>query len=295
MHLSDGIGGGVGPDDRRNNSRAVPNNRRSTRQYCQTINASGRHMRPAAVLVAPVTALSIIVSGCGGGGTDKAGGPERDPPTVLTLVRTDFPIPAGIGAFVEAVDRLSQGSIEFEYDDDIWRQNDPAQEIHLIEDVQAGNVDVAWFGARALDSFGVTSFQALLAPFLVDSYELQDRVFEAGIPARMLDGVQDAGLVGIGVQPGLLRRMIGMTDPFVTPHDFADAVVGTSGGELAKQTFRTLGAIPKAGADADHPRRTRRVGLSVGGHLRKRIPRIRRLRDGESELLAAPVRHRDEP
>jgi TRAP-type C4-dicarboxylate transport system substrate-binding protein len=164
---------------------------------------------------------------------------------VLTLVRTDAQLPGGIGAFVEAVDRLSQGSIELVYDDDIWSQNDPAQEIHLIEDVQAGNVDVAWFGARALDSFGVTSFQALLAPFLVDSYELQDRVFEAGIPTRMLDGVQDAGLVGIGVQPGLLRRMIGIADPFVTPDDFADAVVGTSGGELAKQTFRTLGAIPK--------------------------------------------------
>ena len=237
-----GFGGWVGPD---HTPSDVPNNSRSARHYCRTINGSGRHTGPAAALVAQVTALSIIVSGCGGGGTDKAGGPERDPPTVLTLVRTDSPLPAGIGAFVDAVDRLSQGSIEFEYDDDSWRENDPAQEIQLIEDVQAGNVDVAWFGARALDSFGVTSFQALLAPFLVDSYELQDRVFEAGIPARMLEDVQDARLVAIGVQPGLLRRMIGIADPFVTPDDFADAVVGTSGGELAKQTFRTLGAIPK--------------------------------------------------
>jgi len=187
----------------------------------------------------------MIVSGCGGGGTDKAGGPEREAPTVLTLDRPNAQLSVEIAEFVKAVDRLSDGGIEFEYDDDIWRQNDPEQEIHLIEDVQAGNVDVAWFGARALDSFGVTSFQALLAPFLVDSYELQDRIFEAGIPARMLDGVQDAGLVGIGVLPGPLRRMIGVAHPFATPDDFSGAVVGTSGGELAKDTFRTLGAIPK--------------------------------------------------
>ena len=53
----------------------------------------------------------------------------------------------------------------------------------MIEDVQAGKVDMGWVGARAFDAVGVTSFQALVAPFLVDSYELQDRVFQAGIPA----------------------------------------------------------------------------------------------------------------
>ena len=154
------------------------------------------------------------------------------------MVRNRRNVPAGIQAFVDSVDRLSDGTIRFEYDDDIWLPDDPAQEIHLIEDIQAGKVDVGWFGARALDSFGVTSFQAMLAPFLVDSYELQTRIFEAGIPTRMLDGVQDAGLVGIGVLPGLLRKLMAMTQPFASPSDFAGAVVGTSGGELAIETFR---------------------------------------------------------
>jgi TRAP-type C4-dicarboxylate transport system substrate-binding protein len=201
-------------------------------------------MGPTAARIAQVTVLMIIVGGCAGGGIDKAGGREADPPTVLTMVKPGG-VPAGIQAFVDSVDRLSGGTIRFEYDEDIWLSDDPEQERHLIEGVQAGKVDVAWFGARALDSFGVTSFQAMLAPFLVDSYELQDRIFEAGIPTRMLDGVQGARLVGIGVLPGLLRKLMGMTQPFETPSDFDGAVVGTSGGELAIDTFEALGATPK--------------------------------------------------
>ena len=42
---------------------------------------------------------------------------------------------------------------------------------------------MAWVGARAFDAVEVSSFQALVAPFLVDSYELQDRVFAGGDPA----------------------------------------------------------------------------------------------------------------
>ena len=100
-------------------------------------------------------------------------------------------------------------------------------------------------GARVFDTFGVTSFQALLAPLLVDSYEFQDRVFAAGIPAEMLDGVEQIGLTGIGVLPGPLRKIMGVAHPFTAPTDYAGMVVGNSGGELADETFRTLGATPQ--------------------------------------------------
>ena len=50
-------------------------------------------------------------------------------------------------------------------------------------------MDLAWVGARAFDRVGVTDFQALLAPLVVDSHDLQAAVFEAGIPDEMLAGV----------------------------------------------------------------------------------------------------------
>ena len=52
---------------------------------------------------------------------------------------------------------------------------------------------------------GVTSFQALLAPFLVDSLELERRVLESPLATRMLEGVEQAGVVGIALLAGPLR------------------------------------------------------------------------------------------
>jgi TRAP-type C4-dicarboxylate transport system substrate-binding protein len=203
-----------------------------------------RRRRPGR-FVTTIAATLAMLGACTGNAGDKAGGRERVEPVVVTLVRPDNSFPLSIGRFAEEVERLSEGTIRIEYVDDVWHDGDPAQEVRLIEDVQAGNVDIGWVGARVFDSFGVTSFQALLAPLLVDSYELQDRVFEAGIPMRMLDGIEQVGVTGIGVLPGPLRKIMGLAHPFITPADYAGMVVGNSGGELTDETFRTLGATPQ--------------------------------------------------
>ena len=53
-----------------------------------------------------------------------------------------------------------------------------------LEDVKTGKVDMAWVGARAFDTVGVTSFQALVAPLLIDSYDLEAKVFNEGCLSR---------------------------------------------------------------------------------------------------------------
>ena len=57
-------------------------------------------------------------------------------------------------------------------------------------------------GAGAWDSVGVSSFRALVTPFLIDSYALQDRVIRNPMIGEMLRGLRPAGLAGIGVLPG---------------------------------------------------------------------------------------------
>ena len=54
---------------------------------------------------------------------------------------------------------------------------------------------MAWVGARAFDRLGIAAFQPLLAPLLVDSHDLQDAVFHAGIPQRMLPAVDTAEIM----------------------------------------------------------------------------------------------------
>ncbi len=70
---------------------------------------------------------------------------------------------------------------------------EPLYEAGTLQDVKAGKVDMAWVGARAFDTVGVKSFQALLAPLLVDSYALEAKVFEKGIPERDARGGRGAG------------------------------------------------------------------------------------------------------
>ena len=160
-------------------------------------------------------------------------------------------------AFLEEVERLTDGSVTIDLANE-WRAGEPDQEQGMLEDIQAGELDMGWVGARALEGVGVTSFQALLAPLLVDSYELEAAVFEEGIAEQMLADIteqmladgEEAGLTGIAVLPGPLRKMMGIAQPFTTTADFAGQVVGYSGGPLAERSLEALGAQPQLVAES---------------------------------------------
>jgi len=192
---------------------------------------------------AVLSTAAISLAACGGSGSDKAGGADRAEPHVLTMA-VQSGVPDQMSAFAREVSRLSDGTLEIKFSEE-WRLGEPMYEAGTLEDVKAGKVDMAWVGARVFDTVGVTSFQALLAPLLVDSYDLEARVFEEGIPDKMLESVDEMDLVGIGVLPGPMRKVLGVTRPFVGPADFAGRVVGLQDSAVAKQTFDALGATPK--------------------------------------------------
>jgi TRAP-type C4-dicarboxylate transport system substrate-binding protein len=185
--------------------------------------------------------LALVLWACGGAATDKAGGAEGDDTVVLTLANVNIGNPAQLTAFVDEVGRLSGGTVRIRISQG-WRPGDRLQEQHTVQDVREGKVDMAWVGARVLDTLGVKSFQALLAPMLVDSYDLEGRVFNAGIPEEMLADVDRLGVVGVAALPGPLRRMLGFDRAYRTPADFAGQTIGTSDSELARATFEVLGA-----------------------------------------------------
>src|SRR4029077_7186743 len=145
---------------------------------------------------------------CRGG--DKAGGGGGRRTIVLTFASQ---IRGGqldqLIAFANRVTSLSGGKMRIDFKSN-WRAGDPNQEIETIHDVRAGKADLAWVGARAWDSVGVHSFDPLVAPFLIDSYGVERQIFASGMPQRMLRGVAHAGVVGIGVLPGPMRKALGV-------------------------------------------------------------------------------------
>jgi TRAP-type C4-dicarboxylate transport system substrate-binding protein len=186
--------------------------------------------------------LISLLSGCNGG-ADRAGGNSPAHPRTLRFV-TQSAVPAEVAAWAQEVERASHGTLLIRFSPE-WRHLDPNGELKTLDDVHSGRVDLAWVGARIFDRVGVTSFQPLLAPFLVDSYPLEQRVFADPLIGRMLSPVSRAGVTGLAVLPGPMRRMLGVHHPFLAPSDFAGSVVGMQNSRQSAEALRLLGATPR--------------------------------------------------
>ena len=107
------------------------------------------------------------------------------------------------------------------------------------------------------------SFRALVAPMLVDSYALEQRVLTSDLPAQMLKGVNKQDLVGLAVLPGLLRKPLGISRVLRSPQDFAGARIGIRPGEVARQTFAALGGTAVAYVPSDRAAVSRLDGAEL--------------------------------
>jgi TRAP-type transport system periplasmic protein len=206
-----------------------------------------RQIGRSVVTVATVAAVLTMAAGCGGAvATDKAGGSGGVQTKVLKFAQANQgDPPAQLVAWAKTVQERSAGTLRIEFTDG-WRNGEATYESGTIDDVKAGKIDGAWVGARVFDTVGVNSFQALLAPLLVDSQELQGKVFEAGIPNQMMAGLEKVDLAGIGVLPGPMRKILGVAKPYLAPNDFSGSIVGIQASGVATKTFSTLGARVRA-------------------------------------------------
>ena len=193
--------------------------------------------------------IALVLAGCGGGSSDKAGGARTPKPTVLTLANGNG-LTGELEPFAAAVRRLSGGTLRIEFKS-AWREGTPGYETSVIGDVKAGKADLAWAGSRAFDSVGVAAFDALHAPLLIDSYALERRALQSPLVREMLGGLKPLGVVGLGILPGPLRKPLGVSR-LVGPADYAGKTLAFQRSRVAEQTLRALGArgaeIPFAGA-----------------------------------------------
>src|SRR5215471_2399146 len=200
-----------------------------------------RVMAASARLVVPLAVMAVL-AGCGSSGFNKAGDSQARHPVVLTLA--NFNGQTGeLDGFASEVRRLSGGTmrIDIKYR---WRFGQINYENGLIGDVRAGKADLGVVGSRAWGSVGVSSFDALTAPLLIDSYALQERVLRSPMIGQMLQGLRPLGLAGFGVLPGPLRKPLGITRPLLRPADYAGLKIGVQQSLVADATMRALGATP---------------------------------------------------
>jgi TRAP-type C4-dicarboxylate transport system substrate-binding protein len=198
-------------------------------------------------LVAPALAFAAV--GCSGG--TKAGSRPPTHPIVLTIANHETQ-GRDLAEYIAAVDRLSGGSIHIEHREG-WRGPQVDYDRATVADVRAGSVDLAKIAVRSLDTVGVTDFQALTAPFLVDSIGLERAVLASPLADEMLAGLARAGVVGVAVLPGEPRRPFGQRRRFLAPSEYRGAVFGIGPSILSLETLEALGAKPRSYSPGDLP------------------------------------------
>jgi TRAP-type C4-dicarboxylate transport system substrate-binding protein len=145
--------------------------------------------------------------------------------------------------FIADIDHTSASSVivEINYDWlDAHDQNDVEQQI--VDAVAAGELDLGLVGTRAFNELGLTSFDALTAPFLIDTFSLQEAVLNSDIPAEMLQTVDGLGVVGLAVTAGPLRRPLATEAPLLRPDDYAGLTIHTFRSPTNAATVTALGA-----------------------------------------------------
>lgn len=208
------------------------------------MRAINHHLFVRISVAACVLVVAAAVVGCSSSSDeDKAGVETREKPVELVLANHDDSSEA-VGAWADAVEKLSDGSIRIRVSNS-WRQGESNYEQATLRDVGRGEVALAIVAARAYDEVGVTSFQPLVAPMLIDSHELERRVLrDDDVVGRALAGAEKLRLTGLALLPTELRRPVGLTRTLAAPEDYESASVYTREGKTARATFEALGARP---------------------------------------------------
>ena len=204
-----------------------------------------------------VVLSTLLAAACSSTGEEPS--PTQPPTSEPVVIRLGTGDPRGrpdtpvVERFADAVEELSDGGMRVEV---VWEaggdSSDPdGFEKGVVGLVQDGELDLGWIATRAWDTVGVKSFQALQAPFLITDHELLTEVLASPMADEMIAGLDDAGVVGLGLFPDGLRYPLGYTAPMTSLEDFDGADIRLVPSEATEALVRALGGRPVYGLTGD--------------------------------------------
>ncbi|MFN2487109.1 MAG: TRAP transporter substrate-binding protein DctP [Acidimicrobiia bacterium] len=189
----------------------------------------------------------LLVAGCSAGSQEssKAGGTAL--PVVLRIGTDDQPGRLGadqIEDFAGRVAEATSGTLTIE---PVWQAagvgaDDWDQVVARM--VVSGELDLGMIPARAWDTEGVTSLQAIHAPSLITSNEFLGQVVSSELADDLLAGLNEIGITGLALLPEGIRHIFLFGDPPPSLADLAGKVVRAPRSETTYAFFTALGANP---------------------------------------------------
>jgi TRAP-type C4-dicarboxylate transport system substrate-binding protein len=224
-------------------------------------------------LVRTLVAASLsaaVLTGCHPvlGATTRDG--SSDAPVSLTAISyASVGKPAGdqLAHFAELANSLSQGSITIKFGPtpDSGRLDTSAD---AVTAVRSGQADLAVVSTRVFDTFGVVTFQALQAPYLITGQAHADAVLRDKVTEPMLSGLESLGIRGLGIAFNRLEYPGSYTSQaMLTLSDYQGAGLVVRPSRATELLAHALGAnaVEKNGQDLEIARARGEVTGGWGG------------------------------
>jgi TRAP-type C4-dicarboxylate transport system substrate-binding protein len=208
-------------------------------------------MRPTIISPAALATTIVLASSlaaCGGSGHLNKSGATSSQKVTFSVAMPDRDDALGT-AFIKAVERRSGGSVQLQAARREYSSIDPANEAALARDLQRGRVDVGYLPARAWASAGVTTFKALLAPFVITTDAAAQKLARSPIASHLLAALPKR-VVGLGLVPAETRRVLAKRPP-LEPADYAGLRLRIIDNAQTAADFSALGAKPVQGLRSD--------------------------------------------
>jgi TRAP-type C4-dicarboxylate transport system substrate-binding protein len=193
--------------------------------------------------ISGVAALLTVVSGCTGTSPseNKAGADQED---IVLRMAVPWGDPTGYDEYLaRRIDAVSGGAVRIKIAPG-WGSSAPDNEQQVVHTVASGQMDLGETGSRIFDSLGVSSFEALSAPMLIDDHRLLVAVLQSDLQEQMLGGSGPAGVTGIGMSDYGFRRPFAVGRPLLDPTDWRGVDFGTFRSMVQEDALRALGATP---------------------------------------------------
>jgi hypothetical protein len=150
-----------------------------------------------------------------------------------------------LASFFSNVERLGAGRLRLVFVNGWASRADRDEERTVLEDLARGIADLGWVGARAIGTvLGIRSLEPLLAPLLFPSEEAVRRFMAAAPLGPLLEPLRAAGIEGLALLPGGMRRPFGITGPLLGPDTWEGKAIRTHASLTGEASVRALGAMP---------------------------------------------------
>jgi len=161
--------------------------------------------------------------------------------TLAYVTAAAHPYGLAVNFFINKVNELSGGKIKI-----TGRPAYPASEVALLGDVRKGTIPMATMSTAVFDSGGITAFQALQAPFLVNGYALERQIIAGRLGRSMAARAsqQAQNLLVLAIHEGGLRYPLGNAKAFTTLASFKGAKIRSVQSQVLFTGLQALGASP---------------------------------------------------